>query len=324
MATAKVPRRSVASEVAAILDSPEVSALVAELDALRFVGRRGYGPRALLGACIVKALYALPTWTRVADLIAEHPGLADALGESPSHWACYRFATKLRNELQRIAGCIDALAARLREAYPDMGREVAIDASDMPAYANGQRYLYNHGPERQVYSDPDASWGHRSAVSTRKGGGFYGYKLHMAVCATTGLPLSWHVETAARNESLYVACLLDAVKARGFRPETVAMDKGYDNNRVYAECADRGCAAIIPLRKGQAERVLRIERSTDRWRALYRRRSAVEREFGRLKHQYGLAFLRVRRIERVRLHADLVMLARLSLALSRARTESGG
>jgi len=38
-----------------------------------------------------------------------------------------------------------------------------------------------------------------------------------------------------------------------------------------------------------------------------------------LKHNFGLAFLRVRRIERVRLHADLVMLGRLSLALSRAR-----
>ena len=40
---------------------------------------------------------------------------------------------------------------------------------------------------------------------------------------------------------------------------------------------------------------------------------------GRLKHNYGLAFLGVRRIERVRLQADLVMLARLSQALSRAR-----
>jgi hypothetical protein len=54
-------------------------------------------------------------------------------------------------------------------------------------------------------------------------------------------------------------------------------------------------------------------------RSLYRRRSAVEREFGRLKHDYGLAFLRVRGIERVRLHADLVMLGRLSLALARSR-----
>ena len=37
---------------------------------------------------------------------------------------------------------------------------------------------------------------------------------------------------------------------------TVAMDMGYDNNRVYAECAERGCAAIIPLRRGQPERKL--------------------------------------------------------------------
>jgi hypothetical protein len=44
----------------------------------------------------------------------------------------------------------------------------------------------------------------------------------------------------------------------------------------------------------------------------------VEREFGRLKHDYGLAFLRVRRIERVRLHADLTMLGRLALARVRA------
>ncbi len=94
---------------------------------------------------------------------------------------------------------------------------------------------------------------------------------------------------------------------------------GYDNNRVYAECDERGCAAIIPLRRGQKERALRIPRSTDEWRRLYRRRSAVEREFGRLKHHYGLAFLRVRGIERVRLHADLTMFARLSLALQRAR-----
>jgi hypothetical protein len=50
-----------------------------------------------------------------------------------------------------------------------MGREIAIDASDIPAYGNGQRYLYDGGPERQRYADPDASWGHRSASPTRKG-----------------------------------------------------------------------------------------------------------------------------------------------------------
>jgi hypothetical protein len=37
----------------------------------------------------------------------------------------------------------------------------------------------------------------------------------------------------------------------------------------------------------------------------HRRRGSVERENGRLKNEWGLLPLRVRRIERVRLHADL-------------------
>jgi hypothetical protein len=52
---------------------------------------------------------------------------------------------------------------------------------------------------------------------------------------------------------------------------------------------------------------------------LHPRQALVEREFGRLKVDYGLAPLRVRGMERVRLHADLMMLARLTLALNRAR-----
>jgi transposase len=62
-----------------------------------------------------------------------------------------------------------------------------------------------------------------------------------------------------------------------------------------------------------------IPRKTDRWHGLYRGRASVEREFGRLKHEYGLLPLRVRELDRVALHVDLVMLARLSQALARAR-----
>jgi hypothetical protein len=52
-----------------------------------------------------------------------------------------------------------------------------------------------------------------------------------------------------------------------------------------------------------------ISRETLRFKSLYRNRGAVEREFGRLKNEWALALLRVRRIERVRLHADLTILA---------------
>jgi len=55
------------------------------------------------------------------------------------------------------------------------------------------------------------------------------------------------------------------------------------------------------------------------------RAASVPREVGvqqagRLKNEWALTPLRVRGIERVRLHVDLTILAKLSCALARART----
>jgi hypothetical protein len=62
-----------------------------------------------------------------------------------------------------------------------------------------------------------------------------------------------------------------------------------------------------------------IPRDSKRHRDLYRSRSAVEREFGSLKHEWALLPLRVRGMASVRLHADLTILAKLACALARAR-----
>ena len=364
--TVPIRRDGLAESVAVILDSPEIAQLIAELEGLRWTGRKGYPIRSLVGACLAKSLYAIPTWSKTAALIDEHAALQEALGGCPSVYACYRFAAKLRTHRPLLGACLERVVASLREELPGYGEDIAIDASDLSAYANGQRFLSKHGPERECFSDLDASWGHRSAISTRKGGGFYGYKLHAVVCARTDLPIAWTVRTARTHESSAVSDLLTAVKARGFVPETAALDKGYDVKPVYEACEQSGCQPIIPLRKTPAVKrgaqlspecehgtwtfagadfqrkrtkwrcptrechpksVWRkasrlhplIPRETPRWRSLYRARAAVEREFGRLKHDYGLAPLRVRGLERVALHADLVMLARLAATLARAR-----
>lgn len=62
-----------------------------------------------------------------------------------------------------------------------------------------------------------------------------------------------------------------------------------------------------------------VPRTTERFKSLYHRRGAVEREFGRLKHEWSLLPLRVRGLERVRLHADLTILAQLGSALAKTR-----
>src|SRR5438477_2694007 len=92
----KVPRRSAVSELAGLLDSPEIAELVSELEATRWTGRPGYPIRAMVGMALVKSLYAIPTWSRTAALVAEHAALKAVLGCVPSVYACYRFSAKLR------------------------------------------------------------------------------------------------------------------------------------------------------------------------------------------------------------------------------------
>jgi transposase len=371
MTTPNVARRSVANDLAGILESDEVSHLVSELQTTRETGRPGYALRSMIGMALAKSLYALPTWTRTVALVKEHPALAAVIapdGEIPSLWSCYRFTAKLRDHAPMLQRCIADVIAALKKANPVLGWDVAIDASDMPAYANGQRFKSKNGPERapEEYSDKDASWGHRSSISTRKGGGFYGYRIHMAVCSKTDLPLAWRVETAKSHETNAVAPLLDKLHTLGIDPETCAMDKGYDTSGMHDTCATRGIAPIIPLKQTPAVKRgehkppscehgewtfagadrkrnaakwrcptgeckpasvwVKADRlhplipyKADRWKGLYRRRASVERAFGRLKNESALAPLRVRGIERVRLHADLTILSQLTCALSRER-----
>lgn len=168
-----------------------------------------------------------------------------------------------------------------------------------------------------------------------RGGGFYGYKIHAAVCTRTGLPLAWETRTAKDAEATVAIPLIDAVIGRGLTPETAAADKGYDSGAIQDAFLERDCRPVIPLRndpraipepppccqhgawtfagsdykrgaskwrcptgecrpgsiwiKASRKNPL-IPRETKRWKALYRGRAAVEREFGNLKHDYGSPF----------------------------------
>jgi Transposase DDE domain/Transposase domain (DUF772) len=373
LASPNVAGGAASAALKTVLDSPEIGRLIGELEATRWTGRPGYPIRTMVGLCLAKSIYAIPTWTKVVALVGEHWKLQRALGcegDPPSVYAAYRFAEKLRANGDMLERCIDSVVAGLKDKLPSYGTDLAIDASDMPAYANGQRFVSkNSKVERNWHTDPDASWGHRSAVSTRRGGGFFGYRLHAAVCMVTDLPVAWTVETARDHETLSVAPLIDTAKRRGAIVATAALDKGYDNNRVHEECAERDCLPLIPLKattgvkRGDhlpptcshgtwtfagsdrkrgaskwrcptgeckpASTWIKADRlhplvphGSDRWFRMYRGRGAVEREFGRLKNEWGLKPLRCRGLERVRLHADLTVLAKLACTLSRVRARS--
>lgn len=225
MATSNVASARDAAHVGALLDSPEIAGLIADLQETRWTGRPGYPIRAMVGLALVKNVYTLKTWTRTVGLVRDHAGLRETLGASPSVDAAYRFAAKLREHNAKLTSCIETTLAAIHDIKPEMGQTVAIDGSDLPAYANGQKYVSRGGALRKKFSDPDASWGYRSSIFTRSGGGYYGYKVHALVCTVTGLPIAWQVETAKDSELPMVPILLDAAKDRKFTPGICVMDR---------------------------------------------------------------------------------------------------
>jgi len=108
------------------------------------------------------------------------------------------------------------------------------------------------GELRKRFADPDASWGYRSSISTRSGGGYYGYKVHVAVDTVTRLPVAWQVETAKDSEIPMVPVLLNSVTERGSAAQVAILDRGYDTEALYAEIESRGMRPVIPLRQTPA------------------------------------------------------------------------
>jgi hypothetical protein len=78
----------------------------------------------MIGMALAKSIYAVPTWTRTVALAREHGALRAAISGStpdvPSVYACYRFATKLRQYGDILAACLDRVTAA--EHPPNGGR----------------------------------------------------------------------------------------------------------------------------------------------------------------------------------------------------------
>jgi Transposase domain (DUF772) len=121
MANSTVASGRDAAHVGALLDSPEIAGLIADLQQTRWTGRPGYPLRAMVGLALVKSVYALPTWTRAVNLVRDYAALRDALGAAPSDDAAYRFTKKLREHNATLTCRIEQVLTALHAAKPEMG-----------------------------------------------------------------------------------------------------------------------------------------------------------------------------------------------------------
>ena len=164
----------------------------------------------------------------------------------PSESTFSRFFSLLSDSMDTdtaIAEMVDKLKAHL----PDLGNDIAIDSTDIEAYAN---------PNNQPVTDPDAMWGRRTTKAKSSKGAkdtepFFGYKMHTLNDVVYGAPLAHVLLPANRNDSPQLPGLVR--KAQGMyawlKPKHLIADRGYDAQSNHVFLAQRGIAPIIHIRK---------------------------------------------------------------------------
>jgi len=131
-----------------------------------------------------------------------------------------------------------------------------------------------------------------------------GYKLHLDV-ADGEIPISYVLTSASVND-MSVAIPLAKMSAQRVESCYQVMDTGYDCTAIREHGRELQQVPIIPYQKRGKEKPPELARHE--W-IRYRERSAVERVFSRLKHQYGAANVRVRGAAKVMAHLMFGILA---------------
>jgi len=211
-------------------------------------GRKPYDPVHMLKAQLLKHLLRVPSDRRLALLLKKDRTAADACGfrgKTPSHGLFTQFRHTLgRDVYEKVFSTL--VSQLLRDGVVE-GGVVALDSTVVKAFS--QRSLDN----RTGKSDGEAR------VGRGRRGSVLGYKVHVACCTSSELPLAFTVEPCNVNEKRCFQPLLEKLKADGVDFKTVVADAQYDSKKVRETVRKYGAEPVIPYRKSSRVRsVLRV------------------------------------------------------------------
>ena len=230
----------------ALPDAP----LLEALEATRWTGRPGYPIRVMWRTLVASFFLGIVHDTDLIRALQSNPLLAAACGIDwpdgvPSKFAYCRFRKKLVGFSGLVASLLTECVEQLREALPDFGQTIAVDATDIKAWANGFHQE----------NDPDAGNG---AKSKSAGTWFwYGYKVHLAADADTELPIWFTVTAANVYDGKHLAPVLNEARSRfdWFNPAHVLADKGYNSRECFRFVGeDLQAIPVIDVQERQVKR----------------------------------------------------------------------
>lgn len=273
-----------------LIDWTRFEALLAGIHAAP-KGEASYPPLTMFKVLLLQRWYALSDPAMEAALSDTLSFMAFAGfsldDETPDHSTIWRFRQALGEN-----GLLELLLAELNrqlEAHAVLIKQgTLIDASIVTSAARRPRM----SEDKVSPVDPDASFGTTNA----RGRFAFGYKLHVAVDAGSGLVRAAKV-TAANEQDVAVApqLLKDAAG-------TVYGDRGFDSNLLRTQLAERGLGdGLMRRRRGRELTEAEVERNHQL--SLVRR--SVESLFGTMKRSYRMGRMRVFGLRRVT--TDLVM-----------------
>jgi transposase len=279
--------------------------------------RVGRPHRSLLGmfrAELLKRLRRIESYEELYRLLGADDGLRGLCvikdGEKPYHPSTLqRFRRRIGSEgfnrlLKRLVKQLDRMKVL-------GGESLVLDATFIKAYSRRDP----HNTQRGL-SDSDARLRKQGRNTV------LGYGVHLAVDASSEMPLTVTVEPANMNEKKVAPALLHkALKKQGWK--RVVADSQYSSEAFRDKARSMGVEPVIPYPRNQMKgrQVLRVDRTFHshgpaRLKRLYRHRSSVERTISRLKMHFGLCQLRTRGLGNVLSHVLLCLLALLMTALS--------
>ena len=222
----------------AIEELPAVQDFLESIVHARRNTRPGYPPSAMFRAFCTKYLLGERYTVGLIGRLRASPRLREICGldSVPSDATFSRFFARLTDLPDTV---LAQMVEKLRELLPGLGQVVAVDSTDIEAFAN---------PNRTTPRDPDAAWGHRT-TKARSGSKkdtepFFGYKSHAMNDAVYGVPLVHTVLPANHNDSPELPRLVEKAQATfgWLAPDHLLADRGYDSQTNHKFLVSRGIA----------------------------------------------------------------------------------
>ncbi len=277
-----------------------------------YAGRRGYTYKVLWRTYVAMTILNLPSFAALIRTLENNPFIALACGITnretiPSKFAYSRFMRKLQTKHNEVLvrDIMHSLTRKCYKVFPNFGKSVAIDSTDLKAWSNGTK---------KRKSDLDAGWVVKDGTNGKQKF-VWGYKLHLLVDTTHEIPIAVNITKGNTADVRQATPLLARARRTygRFHPEYIICDAGYNSERLRKVLKKQWHAKpIIKARKGEK----RIADETPEWQLIFNRRTAVERVFGRMKNHRRLNNITVRSRHKVTVHSLIPIIVTQAVALA--------